>query len=132
MAAWEVEFHDRFEAEFDEWPEAVREELLAQAGLLAAFGPSLGRPHADTLDGSAYANMKELRFAAADGVWRVAFAFDPNRRAILLVGGRQVRRVGEAILQVAHPARRRALCGALGFSEAAKEIEVRLWASHSE
>ena len=87
MAAWEVEFHDRFEAEFDEWPEAVREELLAQAGLLAAFGPSLGRPHADTLDGSAYANMKELRFAAADGVWRVAFAFDPNRRAILLVGG---------------------------------------------
>jgi hypothetical protein len=87
MAAWEVEFHERFEGEFDEWPEAVREELLAHAGLLARFGPSLGRPHADTLEGSAYANMKELRFSAADGVWRVAFAFDPNRRAILLVGG---------------------------------------------
>jgi hypothetical protein len=31
--------------------------------------------------------MKELRFDAADGVWRVAFAFDPNRKAVLLVGG---------------------------------------------
>jgi hypothetical protein len=33
------------------------------------------------------ANLKELRFAAADGVWRVAFAFDPKRTAILLVAG---------------------------------------------
>jgi hypothetical protein len=31
--------------------------------------------------------MKELRFDLADGVWRIAFAFDPNRQAILLVGG---------------------------------------------
>ncbi|BFU93442.1 MAG: hypothetical protein NTNFB02_01640 [Nitrospira sp.] len=31
--------------------------------------------------------MKELRFEVDDGVWRVAFAFDPRRRAILLVGG---------------------------------------------
>jgi hypothetical protein len=39
------------------------------------------------LKGSRYANMKELRFAAAGGAWRVAFAFDPARKAILLVGG---------------------------------------------
>ena len=39
------------------------------------------------MKGSRHANMKELRFAAADGVWRVAFAFDPRRQAILLVGG---------------------------------------------
>jgi hypothetical protein len=39
------------------------------------------------LNGSSYANMKELRFDAADGVWRVAFAFDPKRRAIVLVAG---------------------------------------------
>jgi hypothetical protein len=32
-------------------------------------------------------NMKELRFAVADGVWRIAFVFDPHRRAIFLVGG---------------------------------------------
>lgn len=47
----------------------------------------LGRPKVDTLKGSKYSNMKELRFEAADGVWRVAFAFDPRRNAILLVAG---------------------------------------------
>jgi hypothetical protein len=40
-----------------------------------------------TLKASRHANMKELRFSAADGEWRVAFAFDPRRRAILLVAG---------------------------------------------
>src|SRR3989442_14046198 len=50
-------------------------------------GPQLGRPRADTLNGSRHPNMKELRFDAADGVWRVAFAFDPSRKAILLVAG---------------------------------------------
>lgn len=39
------------------------------------------------MNGSSFANMKELRFDAADGVWRVAFAIDPKRKAILLVGG---------------------------------------------
>jgi hypothetical protein len=56
-------------------------------GLLKQFGPSLGRPRVDTLKGSRHANMKELRFDADNGVWRVAFAFDPKREAILLVGG---------------------------------------------
>jgi hypothetical protein len=55
--------------------------------LLEHFGPQLGRPRVDTLKGSRHRNMKELRFDAADGVWRFAFAFDPNRRAILLCGG---------------------------------------------
>ncbi len=44
-------------------------------------------PTADTLYGSKHDNMKELRFKAADGVWRIAFAFDPEQKAILLVGG---------------------------------------------
>jgi hypothetical protein len=44
-------------------------------------------PRVDTLKGSRHANMKELRFDADDGVWRVAFAFDPKRKAILLVAG---------------------------------------------
>ena len=55
--------------------------------VLEEFGPQLGRPRVDTLKGSHHANMKELRFSAADGEWRVAFAFDPKRRAILLVAG---------------------------------------------
>lgn len=55
------------------------------ARLLADFGPQLARPHADTLNGSDFANMKELWFAADDGVWR--FAFDPERNGVLLVAG---------------------------------------------
>jgi hypothetical protein len=51
------------------------------------LGPQLGRPRVDTLNGSAHANMKEIRFDAADGVWRFAFAFDPNCEAIILCGG---------------------------------------------
>ena len=54
---------------------------------LREYGPALGRPEVDTLKGSSHANMKELRFRAGGGVWRVAFAFDPKRAAILLVAG---------------------------------------------
>ena len=68
-------------------PLEVREALAASARLLEFQGPRLGRPHADTLAGSKHANMKELRFTADDGVWRVAFAFDPERKAIILVAG---------------------------------------------
>lgn len=84
---WDVAFGDEFDAEFEALPEAVQDELLASAKLLATFGPRLSRPHADTLNDSSFTNMKELRFNADNGVWRVAFAFDPERKAILLVGG---------------------------------------------
>lgn len=84
---WVVEFHPDFEPEFDALPEEVQNKLLARAGLLQAFGSELGRPHVDTLNSSRHSNMKELRFKAADGVWRVAFAFDPKRYAILLIAG---------------------------------------------
>jgi hypothetical protein len=84
---WTVLHHPAFDAEFETLPHAVRIELLAATGLLELSGPMLGRPHADTLSGSKHANMKELRFTADDGVWRVAFAFDPERRAIVLVAG---------------------------------------------
>lgn len=85
--AWMVANHVSFDPEYDTLPEPVQDELLALMQLLAVYGPQLGRPHADTLSGSRHANMKELRFEAADGVWRVAFAFDPVRQAILLVAG---------------------------------------------
>ncbi len=84
---WDVLFYDAFDAEFEYLPEAVQDELLAHARLLEEFGPQLGRPRVDTLNGSKHANMKELRFDADDGIWRVAFAFDPRRKAILLVCG---------------------------------------------
>jgi hypothetical protein len=84
---WAVEFHQAFVLEFRQLFPEVQDELLVQAGLLQEVGPTLGRPRVDTLNGSKHANMKELRFNAADGVWRVAFAFDPNRKAIMLVAG---------------------------------------------
>ncbi len=85
--AWEVALDPAFDPEFDALPTAVQDELLAQAKLLETFGPTLARPRVDTLNGSRHANMKELRFQADNGVWRVVFAFDPRRKAILLVAG---------------------------------------------
>ena len=81
---WILSFHDEFD--LDELPEEVHDELLARLKVLAEFGPHLGRPHVDTLNGSSFANMKELRFQK-DGVWRFAFAFDPLQQGIELVGG---------------------------------------------
>jgi len=84
---WNVEFHDALVAEFGALPSEVKVALAGHVELLKEIGPELGRPHADTLKGSRHANMKELRVQCAGGVWRLAFAFDPRRSAILLVGG---------------------------------------------
>ena len=84
---WSVEIGDEFKPEFFALHEDVRMEILALARLLQQFGPQLGRPRADRLNGSRHANMKELRFSAAGGEWRVAFAFDTRRKGILLIAG---------------------------------------------
>ena len=84
---WPVDLHDEFVPEFKALPEAVQDDLLAYIAVLEVFGPQLGRPRVDTLNGSRHKNMKELRFDAADGVWRFAFAFDPKRTAMVLCGG---------------------------------------------
>jgi hypothetical protein len=84
---WTVLIGDEFDPEFLALPMEVQDETLAMARLLQHSGPHLGRPRVATLKESKHANMKEMRFDAADGVWRVAFAFDPKRRAILLVAG---------------------------------------------
>jgi hypothetical protein len=77
--------------ELDDWfrelDDSSKAEVIAKTKLLQMLGPRLGRPHADTLNGSRYANMKELRAHTNDSVLRIAFAFDPERKAILLVGG---------------------------------------------
>lgn len=84
---WRVRLHDDFQAEFDELPDSVQDALLARMALLKEYGPTLGRPHADTLQGSRHANLKELRFKVGEGVWRVAYALDPYRCAVLLAAG---------------------------------------------
>jgi hypothetical protein len=83
---WQVLFHGEFQPEFEALSEDIQDELLARLRVLREFGPQLGRPNVDTLQGSEFSNMKELRFQL-DGIWRFAFAFDPERNAIVLCGG---------------------------------------------
>jgi hypothetical protein len=84
-------WHIATTTEFDEWfgklNEDAKVEIMVKVELLKLLGPRLGRPHADTLNGSKHANMKELRADTAGQVLRVAFAFDPERVGILLVAG---------------------------------------------
>lgn len=79
--------HPRFAEEFLTLSEEVQDGLMTEVLLLEEIGPALSRPHVDTLNNSKYANMKEIRFKADGGVWRTAFAFDPDRQAIILVAG---------------------------------------------
>ncbi len=88
--AWTVLLEDNFAQELLALDEALQDELLAHAKLLAQFGPGLGRPTVDTLKGSAHPNMKEMRFNWVGQVWRVAFAFDPQRQSVFLAGGDKV------------------------------------------
>lgn len=83
--SWTVALHEAFDPEYEALPLAVQDAIVAASTLLMELGPLLGRPHVDTLAGSRHANMKELRFRAENGAWRVAF--DPERRAVLLVAG---------------------------------------------
>jgi len=84
---WTVLIVEEFEPEFTQLPSQVQDSILTLTRLLQQYGPQLGRPRVDTLKDSKHAKMKELRFDAADGVWRVAFAFDIKRAAIMLVAG---------------------------------------------
>ena len=76
---------------FEEWWEGLTEgeqiNVDAKVRLLEQRGPALGRPHVDTIQGSRHPNMKELIVQHAGRPYRVLFAFDPRRCAILLIGG---------------------------------------------
>jgi hypothetical protein len=85
--SWDVEASD----EFKEWYESLEEEERASVAdsvdILEEYGPALGRPFADTLRGSRYPNMKELRVQHQGKSYRVLFAFDTRRNAYLILGG---------------------------------------------
>ncbi len=86
---WEISWTD----EFAQWiisqdvDAAAREDIRAGLLLLRELGPGLGRPLADTLRGSKHSNMKELRIQSNRRPFRIFYAFDPRRHAVLLVGG---------------------------------------------
>ena len=85
--AWGVEVTDEFKEWYYGLTDAERVPITANVDLLEVHGPALGRPHADTVKGSAYPNMKELRVQYAGKPYRILFAFDPRQSAILLIGG---------------------------------------------
>jgi hypothetical protein len=84
---WIIIFHPAFRDWLYEQEEDVQDSILAGLGLLKQEGPLLGRPYVDTIHGSQYPNLKELRVQHAGEPWRILFAFDPIRQAIVLVGG---------------------------------------------
>lgn len=85
--AWAVVSVEEFEAWLLGLHPRVRTGVAAHIELLRSLGPRLGRPYADTLKGSGFPNMKELRVQVGGEPWRVFFAFDPKRAAVLLLGG---------------------------------------------
>jgi len=84
---WEVEYTDEFEEWWESLTEGEQIDIDASVCLLEEIGPSLSRPHVDTVKGSRHSNMKELRTQSSGNPLRTLFAFDPRRKAILLIGG---------------------------------------------
>jgi hypothetical protein len=83
---WVVEYTDEFENWWRDLSVGQQEALDDRVMLLAEHGPGLKRPVVAEIESSRHARMKELRVSRA-GALRVLFAFDPRRRAILLLGG---------------------------------------------
>lgn len=84
---WDIDICEELEPELRSFSEEVIRKFFSYINLLETEGPSLSRPYSDTLKGSKYTNLKELRFDADGGVWRFAYAFDAKRKGIVLIGG---------------------------------------------
>jgi hypothetical protein len=83
----QVEYTDEFGKWWDSLTEDEQDSVRDVVALLRERGPLLGRPYADTLQGSKVVNLKELRIQHQGRPYRVLFIFDPRRVALLLVGG---------------------------------------------
>ena len=85
--AWEVITTDEYDVWFLEQTKDGQASIQMKVEFLKEYGPHLPRPHADTLKGSKLRNMKELRSHTESHIFRVAFLFDEERKAVLLIGG---------------------------------------------
>lgn len=85
--SFDIIFHPQFNNWFDEQSESLQEAISALLDVLEEEGPELSRPYVDTLNGSRLRNLKELRIQHKGDPWRILFAFDSQRVAVLLVGG---------------------------------------------
>lgn len=84
---WEVEYTDEFEAWWIGLTEEGQEDVAASVELLEEMGPRLPYPHSSGIQGSRHSAMRELRIQHKGRPYRVLYAFDPRRTAILLIGG---------------------------------------------
>ena len=84
---WDVEFTDEFGAWWDGLSEAEQESVDASVRLLEARGPNLPFPYSSGIEMSKHGHMRELRIQHRGRPYRVLYAFDPRRTAILLLGG---------------------------------------------
>ena len=90
--AWDIEATDEFKQWFAGLAEAEQISIGRKVDLLEMLGPVLGRPDVDSIKGSRFPNMKELRVQHGGKPYRVLFAFDPRQTGILLMGGRKGRK----------------------------------------
>ena len=84
---WSVETTKWFDDWYANLTDDERANVLAAMMQLQQRGPNLPRPYADTVKGSIHNNMKELRVQSKGDPIRAFFAFDPERKAILLCAG---------------------------------------------
>ncbi len=87
LVEWPVEVTEEFEEWWDGLSESEQVDVNAKVILLQRFGPALRRPHSGAITSSRHVNMKELIVQHRGRPYRVLYAFDPRRSAILLVGG---------------------------------------------
>ena len=85
--AWEVEYTDDFERWWGSLEENEQEAVAASVGLLELKGPTLPFPHSSGIQSSRHGRLRELRVQHRGRPYRVLYAFDPRRTAILLLGG---------------------------------------------
>jgi hypothetical protein len=85
--AWDVEYTDEFGNWWERLTEAEQESVAATVGLLEIEGPRLPFPYCSGVEGSRHGHMRELRIQHAGRPYRVLYAFDPRRCAVLLIGG---------------------------------------------
>jgi len=87
LMRWEIEYTDEFEGWWDRLSEAEQDSVQATVMLLGDEGPHLGFPHTSDIKGSRHGHLRELRVQHGGRPYRVLYAFDPRRCAILLLGG---------------------------------------------
>lgn len=85
--AWEVEYTDQFGDWWGDLSEDEQESMDAYVQLLEKQGPTLRFPYSSGVNGSRHGHMRELRVQHQGRPYRVLYAFDPRRTAILLIGG---------------------------------------------